>query len=157
MKGRELQPALHIDRTERPALSFRPLAGAWALTRSICPSMERLLFAPDAAFIPRDDLLDGVTVAPLTARPESRNPVKAAIFRLAPNGRLRRHPATLPQILAVLEGSGRVSGSDGEFQPIGPGEAVFWVAGEEHETETDTGLTALILEADGLQPWRTGS
>jgi hypothetical protein len=48
-----------------------------------------------------------------------------------------------------------VSGSDGEFQPIGPGEAVFWLAGEEHETETDSGLTALILEADGLQPWRT--
>jgi quercetin dioxygenase-like cupin family protein len=127
------------------------------VTHSICPSMERLRFAPDAAFIPREDLLDGVTVAPLTARPESGCPVKAAIFRLAPNGRLRRHPATLPQILAVLEGSGRVSGSDGEFQPIGPGEAVFWLAGEEHETETDTGLTALILEADGLQPWRTGS
>jgi len=83
--------------------------------------------------------------------------VRAAIFRLAPNGRLRRHPATLPQILAVLEGSGRVSGSEGELQPIGPGEAVFWLAGEEHETETDTGLTALILEADGLQPWRTSS
>jgi quercetin dioxygenase-like cupin family protein len=118
--------------------------------------MERLRFAPDAAFIPREDLRDGVTVAPLTARPGSGTP-QAAIFRLAANGRLRRHPATLPQILAVLEGSGRVSGSDGEFQPIGPGEAVFWLAGEEHETETDTGLTALILEADGLQPWRTGS
>jgi quercetin dioxygenase-like cupin family protein len=116
--------------------------------------MERLSFAPDAAFIPREELLDGVTVAPLTARPGSGSPVKAAIFRLGPNGRLRRHPATLPQILAVLEGSGRVSGSDGEFQPIGPSEAVFWLAGEEHETETDTGLTALILEADGLQPWR---
>jgi hypothetical protein len=50
-----------------------------------------------------------------------------------------------------------VSGSDGYFQPIGQGEAVFWLAGEEHETETDTGMTALILEADGLQPWRTGS
>jgi quercetin dioxygenase-like cupin family protein len=119
--------------------------------------MERLRFAPDAAFIPRGELLDGVTVAPLTARPGSGSPVQAAIFRLAPNGRLRRHAATLPQVLAVLEGSGRVSGSDGEFQPIGPGEAVFWLAGEEHETETDTGLTALILEADGLEPWRAGS
>jgi hypothetical protein len=119
--------------------------------------MERLHFAPDAAFIPRDDLLDDLTIAPLTARARSGCPVRAAIFRLAPNGRLQRHPATLPQILAVLEGSGRVSGSEDEFQPIGPGEAVFWVAGEEHETETDTGLTALILEADGLQPWRPES
>jgi quercetin dioxygenase-like cupin family protein len=119
--------------------------------------MERLRFAPDAAFIPRDELLDGVTVAPLTGRPESGSPVQAAIFRLAPNGRVRRHPAAVPQILAVLEGSGRVSGSDREFLPIGPGEAVFWLAGEEHETETDIGLTALILEGDGLQPWRTSS
>ena len=119
--------------------------------------MERLRFAPDAAFVPREDLLDGVTVAPLTARPGSGCPVKAAIFRLAPNGRLKRHPAKLPQILAVLEGSGRVSGSDSKFQPIGPGEAVFWSAGEEHETETDTGLTALVLEADGLEPRRPES
>ena len=65
-----------------------------------------------------------------------------------------RHPATEPQILAVLEGSGRVSGSDGEFQPIAAGEAVFWSAGEEHETQTDTGLTALIIEAEGLEPRR---
>jgi quercetin dioxygenase-like cupin family protein len=116
--------------------------------------MERLRFGPDVAFVPREDLLDGVTVAPLAARPGSGRPVKAAIFRFAPHGRLRRHPATQPQILAVLEGSGRVSGADGEFQPIAPGEAVFWLAGEEHETETATGLTALILEADELEPWR---
>jgi hypothetical protein len=30
MKERELQATLHIDMTERPALSFRPLAGACA-------------------------------------------------------------------------------------------------------------------------------
>ena len=115
--------------------------------------MERLSFAPAAGFAPREDLLEGVTVAPLTARPGSGCPVKAAIFRIAPHGRIARHPATFPQILAVLEGAGRISGADGEFQPIATGEAVFWTAGEEHETQTETGLTALILEAEGLEPW----
>jgi quercetin dioxygenase-like cupin family protein len=116
--------------------------------------LERLRFASDAAFSPREELLEGVTIAPLTARPGSGCPVRAAIFRIGPNGRIVRHPATEPQILAVLEGSGRVSGSDGEFQPIAAGEAVFWQAGEEHETQTDTGLTALIIEAEGLEPRR---
>jgi quercetin dioxygenase-like cupin family protein len=80
--------------------------------------------------------------------------VQAAIFRLAPSGRIARHPATVPQILAVLEGAGRVCGADGEFQPIAAGEAVFWSADEEHETQTDDGMTALILEAPALEVFR---
>ena len=65
-----------------------------------------------------------------------------------------RHPATYPQILAVLEGSGEVSGDDGVAEPIGVGEAVFWRAGEEHETTTTVGLTALIVEGEALEPFR---
>jgi mannose-6-phosphate isomerase-like protein (cupin superfamily) len=60
------------------------------------------------------------------------------------------HRATTPQILAVVEGEGLVSGADGAFEPIAAGEAVFWAAGEEHETVSDHGLTALIVEGDGL-------
>jgi quercetin dioxygenase-like cupin family protein len=116
--------------------------------------LERLRFGADVAFTPREDLLHGVTVAPLTAPLAVGGPVQAAIFRLAPGGRIARHPATVPQILAVLEGAGRVSGADGAFHPIAAGEAVFWSAGEEHETETDGGFTALVLEADGLQAFR---
>jgi hypothetical protein len=39
-----------------------------------------------------------------------------------------------PQILAVLDGSGNVSGPTGVEEPIEAGEAVFWQGGEEHET-----------------------
>jgi quercetin dioxygenase-like cupin family protein len=116
--------------------------------------LERLSFDADAAFTPAEDLLDGVTIAPLTAPLAAGAPVQAAIFRLAPNGRIVRHPATVPQILAVLEGAGRVSGADATFQLIEAGEAVFWSAGEEHETQTEDGMTVLVLEAEGLQPFR---
>jgi quercetin dioxygenase-like cupin family protein len=58
----------------------------------------------------------------------------------------------VPQILAVLEGSGRVSGAEGEPQPISAGEAVFWSKGEVHEVVSEHGLTALVLEGDGLRP-----
>jgi quercetin dioxygenase-like cupin family protein len=109
--------------------------------------MERFSFDQESAFTPHDERLEGVTIAPLS----SPGAVQAAIFRLAPGGRIARHPATVPQILAVLEGDGLVSGGDGAFQPIAAGEAVFWSAGEEHETVSDRGLTALIVEGEGLR------
>ena len=115
--------------------------------------MERLSFDPDAAFAPRDERLEAVTVAPLTGSIFAGAPFQAAVFRLAPGGRIARHPADVPQILAVLEGVGEVSGADGAFEQIGPGEAVFWAKGEEHEARSAAGVTALILEGEGLEPF----
>jgi quercetin dioxygenase-like cupin family protein len=116
--------------------------------------VERFAFDADVAFSPAEELLDAVTIAPLTAPTSVGAPFQAAVFRLAAGGRIVRHPATVPQILAVLEGSGEVSGADGIAQAIGPGEAVFWEAGEEHETTSAAGLTAVILEGDALEPYR---
>jgi len=116
--------------------------------------LERFTFASEVAFVPRGDLLEGVTVAPLTPSIFEGSPIQAAIFRFAPGGRLARHPATLPQILAVLEGSGEVSGEDGAAEPIAAGEAVFWSQGEEHETRSASGLTALIIEGEQVERFR---
>jgi quercetin dioxygenase-like cupin family protein len=116
--------------------------------------LERFSFGSDVAFAPREELLDGVTIAPLTPPVSQGSPFQAAVFRLAPGGRIARHPATYPQILAVLDGSGEVSGSDGRAEPVGAGEAVFWQAGEEHETTSEAGLTALIIEGEALEPVR---
>jgi quercetin dioxygenase-like cupin family protein len=116
--------------------------------------VERFSFAPDVAFVPRGDLLEGVTVAPLTPPSKGESGLQAAIFRFAPGGRLVRHPATIPQILAVLEGSGEVSGADGVAQPIAAGEAVFWEQGEEHETSSAVGLTALVIEGEDVDRFR---
>jgi quercetin dioxygenase-like cupin family protein len=119
--------------------------------------LERLSFGAENAFTPRGHLLERVTIAPLTEPVSAGGSVQAAIFRLAPNGRIARHPASVPQILAVLEGAGSVCGADGEFQAIAAGEAVFWATGEEHETRTDDGLTALVIEAEALLPATRGS
>jgi quercetin dioxygenase-like cupin family protein len=118
--------------------------------------MERFSFGDDVAFVPRGDLLDRVTIAPLTAPSEEAATTKAAIFRFAPGGRLLRHPATWPHIVAVLEGSGEVSGEDAENEPIEAGEAVFWREGEEHEITSAAGLTALIIEGESLDRFRGG-
>ncbi|HEX6664540.1 MAG TPA: cupin domain-containing protein [Gaiellaceae bacterium] len=116
--------------------------------------MERFRFGSDVAFAPREDLLDGVTVAPLLRSISQGSPFQAGVFRVAPGGRIARHPASYPQILAVLEGYGTVSGASGVDEPIEAGEAVFWQAGEEHETKTAEGLMALIIEGDGLEVFR---
>lgn len=119
--------------------------------------MERFSFTEDVAFAPREELLEQVTVAPLTAPLAAGSPAQAAVFRIAAGGRIARHQATYPQVLAVLDGSGEVSGSDGTFVAIASGDAVFWAEGEEHETRTAVGLTALILEARNLEPSRRRS
>ena len=116
--------------------------------------MERFSFAAEAAFVPRGDLLEGVTIAPLTEPFERGALIQAAIFRFEPGGRLRRHPATLPHILAVLEGSGEVSGPSGVDEPIVAGEAIFLREGEDHELKSDAGLTALVIEGETLDRFR---
>jgi quercetin dioxygenase-like cupin family protein len=48
----------------------------------------------------------------------------------------------------VVDGTGWVSGADGERHVIDAGEAVFWEAGEDHEIWTDDGLTMIVIEGN---------
>ena len=116
--------------------------------------MERFSFAPEAAFVPRGELLDRVSLAPLTPSSAEGALVQAVILRFEPGGRLRRHPAAFPQILAVLEGSGDVRGANGLDEPIGAGQAVFLHEGEEHELKSEAGLTVLIIEGEHVDRFR---
>ena len=50
-----------------------------------------------------------------------------------------------------------MSGAADVEEPIAAGEAVFWEQGEEHETTSTAGLTALIVEGEGLEPFRRPS
>jgi len=116
--------------------------------------VERFSFGPEAAFVPRGDLLDRVSLAPLTPSSAEGALVQAVILRFESGGRLRRHPAGSPQILAVLEGSGEVRGANGVDEPIRSGEAVFLHEGEDHELKSETGLTALIIEGEHVDRFR---
>lgn len=98
----------------------------------------------------------GVTLAPLTEPLARGAPFQAACFRLGPGGVIGRHPASVEQLLVVVEGSGWVTGGEGERTRIAAGEAAFWDAGEEHETTSDDGLTAIVIEGPGLAPFSGG-
>jgi quercetin dioxygenase-like cupin family protein len=93
--------------------------------------------------------------------PTAPGSMNAAVRRLAPDahvvvilvgpgGVVGRHPAGLMQLFAVIDGSGWVSGSDGVREQIQAGEAVVWQPGEEHESGSDNGMTALVVEAESL-------
>jgi len=77
--------------------------------------------------------------------------VHAIVIRLDAGGRIGRHPAVRSQLLVPVSGRASVAGSD-DTAPvdIGPGQAVAWDQGESHETTTDAGLTAVILEGDEI-------
>jgi quercetin dioxygenase-like cupin family protein len=72
------------------------------------------------------------------------------VIEIAPGGVVGRHPAAVSQLFVVVRGSGWVSGADGEREPIEAGQAVLWDQGEEHESGSDTGMTALVLESASL-------
>jgi hypothetical protein len=45
-----------------------------------------------------------------------------------------------------------VSGPEGDRVAVAVGEAFYWKAGEEHESGSDTGMTAIVVESKRLIP-----
>ena len=78
-------------------------------------------------------------------------PSQVAIARIEEGGRIGEHPAAVNQLFVAVEGSGWVAGPDGSRQPLKPGMAAFWEEGEVHEAGSKDGITALIIESEGLQ------
>jgi quercetin dioxygenase-like cupin family protein len=73
-------------------------------------------------------------------------------IELGPDGLLGLHPASVPQLFVVIEGSGWVRTEHGEDEPVVAGTVVHWDAGESHETRTEQGLVALVVEAEEIAP-----
>jgi quercetin dioxygenase-like cupin family protein len=81
-------------------------------------------------------------------------PSRFACFHIGAGGFVPRHPATGPQLFAVVEGTGWVSGDDGRRVPVKPGVAAYWEPGESHESGTEAGMTAIVVECDSFDPGR---
>lgn len=79
-------------------------------------------------------------------------PAQISCFYLEPGGVVGYHQATVPQLLLVVQGEGWVRADGDERIAVKAGDAVFWSAGEWHETGTETGLVALPVESEGLEP-----
>jgi len=124
---------------------LRPIGGS---------DVEQFTFSSDAAFSPHDDKLDRVTMAPLTPPISEASPTQAAVFRIAPGGRIGPSTATVPQLFAVLEGEGVVTDERGATAPLVAGDAVYLEPGDHHKLTSASGLTVLIIEGEGLDRFR---
>lgn len=88
------------------------------------------------------------------AGPVQHTPARLVVTALAfgPEGELGAHEAPVDQLFLVLTGRGWVAGPDGRREACAEGEAAFWNAGERHAAGTASGMTALVLEGEGLRP-----
>ena len=69
-----------------------------------------------------------------------------------PNGKIGYHPATTQQLFLLVEDEGWVTGETEEKYAIRQGQAVFWEKDEWHESGTETGMTAVIIEGIHINP-----
>jgi len=73
-------------------------------------------------------------------------------MHLDENGIVGYHQAVSPQLLLIVSGEGLVRGEQEEYFKVEAGDAVSWNKGEWHETKTDTGLMAIVIESEELSP-----
>ncbi|MEN1968656.1 cupin [Lentibacillus sp. N15] len=83
---------------------------------------------------------------------KTSSPVQIGHVQLAENGVIGYHQATMPQMLIVLKGIAAVRGKEDKYVTIQQGYAVFWELEEWHETVSEHGLTAIIVEGKDVKP-----
>lgn len=88
--------------------------------------------------------LEAVAQVPLGS---STGEAHVSVVHLDAVGGLPAHEAPTPQLFVVVNGQGWVSGQDGERHPVAYGDAAFWRQGELHESGTDSGMTAVVVQA----------
>ncbi len=73
-------------------------------------------------------------------------------MQLGPGGIVGYHQAVGAQLFLVVEGEGWVRGEGPERHTIRAGQAAFWENGEGHESGTEQGMVAIVIEGEALDP-----
>lgn len=83
---------------------------------------------------------------------QTNKAVSIGCMHLDKNGIVGLHQAVVSQLLLILNGEGYVRNHNEEYFKVQSGDAVFWEKDEWHETKTDLGLTAIVIESEELSP-----
>jgi len=78
--------------------------------------------------------------------------VRVSLLQLAADAVVGAHPAASPQLFLVVAGSGWTRSGEEPRSPVAAGEAALWDVDELHESGSEHGLTAVIVEADAIEP-----
>lgn len=81
----------------------------------------------------------------------TNQPSHVGIMELGEEGLVGYHEATVPQMLIIIEGEGWVRAGEEAKVMVTAGDIVFWEKGEGHETTTNSGMKAIIIESEGLE------
>jgi hypothetical protein len=74
-------------------------------------------------------------------------------IHLGVGGKVAYHQAVKNQLFLIVQGTGYVPGAEPDLgRAIHAGQGAFWAGGEWHETTTDDGLMAIVIEGDELDP-----
>lgn len=90
----------------------------------------------------------GAAWAPLSS---SDGACHVGFVRLEPGGRVGMHPAPVDQLFMVVDGTGWVEVPGREPVHVIEGDIAVWRAGEEHTSSSDTGMVALVIQAEAMQ------
>jgi quercetin dioxygenase-like cupin family protein len=77
-------------------------------------------------------------------------PTRVTVATFGRDSSIGAHPAGVDQIFHVMSGHGWASGADGMRVVLSAGEQVVWAEGEEHAAGSSSGMTAVIIQAEGL-------
>jgi quercetin dioxygenase-like cupin family protein len=68
------------------------------------------------------------------------------------NAQIGVHPTGFCQLFLVIEGSGWAAGEDGRRINLNVGQGVFFEKGEMHSKGSETGMTAIMVQATRIDP-----
>ncbi|MFJ7405560.1 MULTISPECIES: cupin domain-containing protein [unclassified Lysinibacillus] len=74
-------------------------------------------------------------------------PTNIGFIYIEAGGVVGLHEAPVPQLFIVIQGEGWISGKDREKLLVKQGEGICWQEGEAHESGSDKGLTALVIQS----------
>jgi len=77
-------------------------------------------------------------------------PANIGFIYIEPGGVVGMHEAPVPQLFIVIQGEGWICGEDKEKVIIKTGDGVLWQTGEAHESGSETGLTALVIQSEHI-------
>lgn len=111
--------------------------------------MRRYRFDPERGHAVTAYDSRGVRAGPVQHDPAL---VVLTALHVAADGEIGAHEAPVDQLFLVVAGEGWVAGPDGRSVAIRAGEAAFWRAGERHGAGSPSGMRAIVVEGDGLDP-----
>ena len=79
------------------------------------------------------------------------SPSHVVTMNIEPNGVIGLHQAMTNQLFIVLQGTGWVRGQSDELIPIKEKDWIFWSKDEWHETRSEFGMLALVIESDTFE------